>query len=265
MRDPIVDRIARDAGVPDLVDVLADRLAPTDLQSVLIAVARRRADGTSPADVLRRYQEDRFSRPANVSPEALRAVEAIAFEELPAGFERIELSPVCPLGTSAALGGVSQDRILTTTRGTEVMSDPTSVLALECALRRRTDRSRPVRLAASQRVLRTPPVEPPLTQHFHLFVLCSAGRREDEDAFLAEHLRFYERLLDRAARGAVEADPTPRKQTYYSGKAFGITVAGLEVVEGGFVDWTARLLGDRKERLLTSGIGLELLARSAPR
>jgi len=29
------------------------------------------------------------------------------------------------------------------------------------------------------------------------------------------------------------------------------------IVDGGFTDWTARLLGDRKERLLTSGIGSE--------
>jgi hypothetical protein len=32
-------------------------------------------------------------------------------------------------------------------------------------------------------------------------------------------------------------------------------------VEGGFVDWTQTLLGDRKERLLTSAVGLDLLVR----
>ena len=33
-----------------------------------------------------------------------------------------------------------------------------------------------------------------------------------------------------------------------------------EVGDGGFVQWTQHLLGNRKERLLISGIGLDLLA-----
>ncbi len=55
----------------------------------------------------------------------------------------------------------------------------------------------------------------------------------------------------------------PRKPTYYRGATFGVSVAGVEVVEGGFVDWTQTLLSDRKERLVVSGIGIELLARIA--
>jgi hypothetical protein len=31
------------------------------------------------------------------------------------------------------------------------------------------------------------------------------------------------------------------------------------VADGGFTDWTARLLQNRKERLLTSGIGTEFV------
>ena len=34
----------------------------------------------------------------------------------------------------------------------------------------------------------------------------------------------------------------------------------LELVDGGFTDWTQQLLGNRKERLLITGIGLERLA-----
>jgi hypothetical protein len=34
----------------------------------------------------------------------------------------------------------------------------------------------------------------------------------------------------------------------------------VEIGDGGFVDWTAKLLGNRKERLLTSGHGLDRLA-----
>jgi len=34
----------------------------------------------------------------------------------------------------------------------------------------------------------------------------------------------------------------------------------LELGDGGFVDWTAQFLGNRKERLLISGYGLDRLA-----
>jgi hypothetical protein len=34
----------------------------------------------------------------------------------------------------------------------------------------------------------------------------------------------------------------------------------LEVGDGGFVDWTAKLLGNQKERLLISGYGLDRIA-----
>jgi hypothetical protein len=33
-----------------------------------------------------------------------------------------------------------------------------------------------------------------------------------------------------------------------------------EIGDGGLVDWTARLLGNRKERLAISGIGIEAAA-----
>jgi len=38
----------------------------------------------------------------------------------------------------------------------------------------------------------------------------------------------------------------------------------IDLGDGGFTDWAARLLGDRKERLLTSAISLERLADSTP-
>jgi hypothetical protein len=35
-----------------------------------------------------------------------------------------------------------------------------------------------------------------------------------------------------------------------------------EIADGGFVDWTQRLLENKKERLLISGFGLEMLVKS---
>lgn len=261
MNDPIVARIARDAGVPDLVERLADRLAPADLHSLLLAVARRRATRLSPADVLHRYREDRLGRPATISPELIDDVERTALRLLPNHFERLDLSPICPLGTSSVLARVSQDWSVATARGGEVVSDPTTVLALECALRRHRDRSATVRLATSMRVLRAQPTKPPATPHFRLLALCSAGRASEEAALLDEHLGFYVQLLERLEAGPIAVDREPRTRAYYVDGTFGISLGGQEVVEGGYVDWTQILLGDRKERLLISGIGTEFAAR----
>ncbi len=53
---------------------------------------------------------------------------------------------------------------------------------------------------------------------------------------------------------------------YYNGLALRISPEAPDgkryaIIDGGFTDWTARLLSDRKERLLTSGIGSEFVCR----
>lgn len=261
MPDEIVARIERELGIPGLAEALATRLAPTDLRSLLLAVARRRAAASTPAEVLGRYESDPLVRPATADAARLDALTRRALDWLPPSFERVELSPACPLGTSATLGGVSQDWVVATVRGSEIVSDPTAVLALECAIRRRRSRTTPVRLCSVHRVLRAQPVEPPFVQHFRLLALCSAGRVGEEEELLAEQADVLRRFLDGLGAGAVSVDREPRKPAYYDGPTFGLSLAGTEVVEGGFVDWTQRLLGDRKERLLTTGLGVDLLAR----
>ncbi len=179
----IVERIERELGMAGLADLLATRLAPTDLQSLLLEVYRVRSGKRSPADILVSYESDRFARPSTVSPQRLLAWEQTAFSQLPPEFRALELSPVCPLGTSSAIAGVSQDWAVATARNTEVVSDSTNVLALECALRRRKllrgnpKSTEPVHLAASHRLLRAQRFTGPnQVTHFSLFALCSAGR-----------------------------------------------------------------------------------------
>jgi hypothetical protein len=310
----ILKRIERRLGVPDIADLLAERLPATDLQSLLLAVTRRRAAQIQPAELLQRYERDRFVRPSDHAAAAHLALEQRAQQTLPPDFEVLALSPVCPLGTVAAMTSVGQNSVLATTRGSEVVSDPTNVLALECSLRRRAllaatrgSRER-VRLAATHRALRAQVWDDPrLSQHFALLGLCTAGRDEGSFRFeaeaLLEHLRFYLRLLgglgdlglephglhvaftpidgtrDDPLRQAV-AEPLAaefphasialdherdRALSYYTDTCLRVSLESasgeqLELVDGGFTTWTQQLLGNRKERLLISGIGLERLA-----
>src|SRR5258706_1324301 len=133
----IVQRIENETGISGLVALLAERLAPTDLQSLLLEVYRLRSNQRQPADLLSNYESDRFVRPSSLSPVHLLAWEQTVFSSLPAEFQPLTLSPVCPLGTSSVMAGLDQNWAITTARNTEVVSDSTNVLALECAVRRR--------------------------------------------------------------------------------------------------------------------------------
>jgi hypothetical protein len=204
----IIARIERELGVPGLVDLLAQRLNPSDLQSLLIEVYRQRAQQQDPAAVLSAYSGSRFTRPSTVPPQRLNAWDAAAFASLPADFEAIALAPVAPLGTSSAIALSDQNRVLATTRNSEVLSDSTNVLALECAQRRqallRENPKSPqaVHLAASHRLLRTQFYgENPLSvAHFSAFALCSAGRSQGGLRFELAALRLHFSVYIRALR-----------------------------------------------------------------
>ena len=195
--DDILRRIEREAGVPELVSVLAERLSPADLTSLLLEVYRRRAAARAPRDLLADHTANRFCRPSVVDARALAEWDRVAFAALPRDFDVVELSPLAPLGACSVVASVSQHKVVSTARGVEVMSDGSNVLALECALRRRAVRrgrdDAPVKVAASARVVRAQQFEGARSfAHFRLLHLCSAGRDVGASRFvidaLAEHV-----------------------------------------------------------------------------
>ncbi|HKW49906.1 MAG TPA: hypothetical protein VJN70_20780 [Gemmatimonadaceae bacterium] len=307
----ITDRIERELGIPGLASSLAERLDPSDLQSLLLDVYRRLVTRRPTPSLLSEYDSNRFVHPSAIRPAEYLEWDRLALSLLPSEFEAVELSPVCPLGASSAMAGLGQDWALSTIRNTEVVSDSTNVLSLEAASRRRELKrvgarsSAPVHLAASHRLLRTVRYrDPRLRSHFKVFSLCSAGRDLGNFQFemetLSLHVKFYlsairahvgetmplrvlitplesasvlssaiDRLLDRLRNAfpGVSAEPNPDRtagRAYYRSVCFwihGADAAGdvIQLVDGGCVDWTQRLLSDRKERLLVSGIGTDRL------
>src|SRR5690606_31042236 len=123
-----------------------------------------------------------------------------------AGFEAVELSPLAPLGVCSAIAPTSQNRTVSTTRGTEVVSDPTNVLALERPRRLQTNPAQAVRLATSHRCVRAQavPPGPGFAAHFRIFCLASAGREEQQHNFVVDamlkHIRVHVAALDRLER-----------------------------------------------------------------
>lgn len=204
--DKHLERIEREAGIPGLASLLAEKLGPTDLQSLLLEVYRQRSRRRTPADVLSDYETNRFVKPSTSSPQRLLELEQLFLSELPSGVAAMELSPVCPLGTVSAVASVDQNWAVATARNTEVISDTTNVLALECALRRREILRRQPKspeaahLAASHRFLRPQFYgSSELLPHFRMFSLCSGGRDRGNLRFefdnLALHMGFYVGVL----------------------------------------------------------------------
>jgi hypothetical protein len=294
------ERVVEAAGGTDAVDRLVG-LPGADLTTLLLEVTRRRAARLTPADVLRRFTSDRFTAPAALPFDRLRATEDRLISLLPQGFELVTLAPVVPLGTHSVVGLVHQNQVLATIRGTEVAADATNGLALLAAARRQaalaSRSAEVVHLAAPQRVVRAQQVRGAgRFAHFGLLGLASAGRDTGDLAFERQHVATHARYVMSVAvalTGAGElrltvADPhlapvgaavrsalaalrdvtvvdDPDRVAghgYYTGlcfKAFAVTTEGQrhEIGDGGLLDWTARLLGNRKERLATSGIGID--------
>jgi hypothetical protein len=110
-------------------------------------------------------------------------LDRLAFSLASPTFQPIELAPVCSLGATSVIASVDQNSTVPTIRNTELVSDSTNVMALECTLRRRAllkskDKTRqPVRLCASHRVVRAQNYNrPDLVAHFRLFALSRRHR-----------------------------------------------------------------------------------------
>lgn len=304
--NPALRRVLGRPGGPELLELLTEGMSGGDLTTLLLEVFQRRADRISPAEVMRRYRSDRFVAPAPTSFTALRRAEDALVSALPDGFEVLMLAPVLPLAAHSAVATVDPRKVIATVRGSEVAADPTNALALEASARRSLAlaadprSSVPVRLAASQRVVRAQHFEGPgMLAHFQIFGLVTAGRDTGNRSFeyhqLAEHLRFAVRALaaggaqqtqirltcledasspitericdDLAPLPGVSVLQDPDRTTgrgYYTGMCFKIYTAvdgrQVEVGDGGFVDWSRLLTGNRKERLLISGFGVDRLA-----
>lgn len=193
MESPVIRRVCRDVGVPDLLERLSQRASPSDLHALLLELARLRAASRKPADLLAQYARDRTVGAGRVDARALGRLIVSAFEAAP-DYEALELAPVEPAGSNSVLAGVDQNNVLATVRATEVVADPTVALALEAAARRRGG-SRVTRMCAAHRVLRQQAFEPPALQHFVIFALVTRARsrsdhRAEVDA-MAEHVRAH--------------------------------------------------------------------------
>jgi hypothetical protein len=280
-------------------EALAEGLSASEVWSLLLGVLARRAERRSPPDLLRQWEQDRFVQPTFIDQRTLNALDGhlLAAAE---GFEAIELSPLAPLGSCSAVGLASQNKTVSTARGTEVVSDPTNAMALECARRLRRDPGQVVRHATCHRCVRAQaiPKRPVHAAHFRIFCLATAGRERKDHDFtveaLAEQIAIHLAALDRlGSHGYAISDirvkvlSSPARagladritatvhnasvsreafdHPYYDGLRFMINARGprgddLFLIDGGAFDWLGRLTSNRRLAFVASGMGSQLVA-----
>ena len=277
---------------------LAKGLAASELWSLLLGVAEQRAAQRSAALVLQQWEKDRFVCPAYVDQRTLNQLDSHLLAAASA-FEALELSPLAPLGSCSAIALASQNKIVSTVRGTEVVSDPTNLLALESARRLRNN-GQTVKLTTNHRCVRAQAV-PKLAgfaAHFRLFCITSAGHERKDQAFLfeslTEHIQthigalnrleqhgyaFPDRILKILATperkglgeriaGGVNGTPVVFEKLahdYYDGLRFMISaraVSGehMPLIDGGAFDWLRKLASNNKLVFVASALGSQLAA-----
>jgi len=278
---------------------LAQGMPASEVWSLLLNVIERRAMGRTPATLLQQWETDRFVVPAPIDQRTFVDLDSHLLAAAQ-GFEALELSPLAPLAACSGVALTSQNRTVSTVRGTEVVSDPTNVLALESARRLRRNSRQVVRLATCHRCVRAQPFPkvPGFAAHFRIFCMTTAGRESKDRAFLVaslvEHIQTHLSALDRLEKhgyhfrerrlhilatpeneaigsriaGAVSNVPVstgPLKHGYYGGLRFRIDVGGtaneaIPLIDGGAFDWLHKLTSNQKLSFVASGMGAQLAA-----
>ncbi|MDY6944919.1 MAG: hypothetical protein SXG53_04300 [Pseudomonadota bacterium] len=282
-----------------LSDALSQGVAATQLWSLLLSVFERRAAQRTPASVRRQWETDRFAQPCAIGQRTLNELDSHLLAAA-AAFEALELSPLAPLATCSAVALTSQNRVVSTARGTEVVSDPTNVLALECAKRLRAAPHAVVKLTTSHRCVRAQAAldRPGFAAHFRIFCLASASHEQKDHAFvtaaLTEHIRTHIAALDRleqhgysfpdrrlrllatpqrlhlarriaAGIPEIPAAFEPLEHNYYDGLRFVLDVGtpdgnAIALIDGGAFDWLRQLTANNRMVLVASGLGSQLAA-----
>ena len=220
----LLDRFRKKTSIEDIISA---NLQPADLQLLLSSMYLNLVGRISPSDLLKRYSESRFVQTCAVPQKELIELDTLCYENLPPQFESVEFSAVAPLGTNSILSRISQNVVMSGVRNVEVVADPTTIIALECALRRKSGSKTPNHLATSMRCLRLQPFEKEtgFTPHFRIFALGSSGRRPKMAVLdvMGSHLDTVLRIANQLNR---KVNSVAKTEVYISDIAFTERVIG---------------------------------------
>jgi hypothetical protein len=197
----MLNRVLTKIGDDDLLDKLAG-LQPSDVQSLLLKVFGRLSGKISSSGLMQDYRQNRFVKPAGLDTLSYLKleVELLTLAEQK-GFQPVLLSPAGLFGSCSAMAAVSQNKVLSALRGTEILADPTNMLALHVAdmllSREWSNADEGIHLCAASRVARAQGIaKPGLFAHFGIYGMVSSGRDSGsyrcENNMLEKHIAFYD-------------------------------------------------------------------------
>lgn len=300
----ITKRILEKIGRPGLLEQLSG-LSQSDLNSLFLEISKAQTNKLTPTDILKRYRSNRFVVPNVLDPVSFYQLEVDITRKAKAeGIEPVLLSPVAPLGSCSAFGCVNQNNVVSATRGCEVLSDTSNMLAIYLADkigRGDIDNKNGVHVCSIDRVTRAQAFKGAgFFAHFGVFCIVSSGKDTGsytcEVDLLTKQLAFYRKFFKAGfdadmpivlrKRGgytdtdgffermlhlmqlqlpdvSITTDESNVDNNYYKGINFKMYMhtetETIEVGDGGFTDWTQKMLGNKKERCLISGLGLDRL------
>jgi len=303
--DTIINRILEQTGDMELLNKLV-ALPKSDLNSLLLRANQIHANDTGPVDIVKAFNTNRFSTPSEIDPVKYHAFETELLSLAQKNnIKAVLLSPAAPLASCSAFGCVDQNNVVSATRGVEILSDPTNMLAIIIANKLKNKEvcnKTPLHYCATARVLRAQqfPNSKKYTSHFGVFCIVSSGKDSGsyacEKNLLVNQLSYYKQLLLekynakltitlRKRSGYIDnggffdsmtqlfANELPdipisfdldhEDNNYYKGVNFQLFMENenesIEIGDGGFVDWMQKMTGNKKERCLISGIGIDRL------
>lgn len=124
--------------------------------STMLDIFGHRSNNVSPSALLKNYKsKHNLYEPSKLDPRVYNEINNVFFDTVSGDFECIELSPICPFGLNTSLTNTNQNNVLSSVRNSEVISDSSISMALECAYRIKELNTSPINLASSTRLLRT--------------------------------------------------------------------------------------------------------------
>ena len=200
----ITDRILTRLGDNELINKLSV-LSKSDLNSLLLNIYKLQAQNTTPIEMLKMFQTNRFTVPSELDPVAYHVLETefLALAQCQ-NIKTVLLSPAAPFASSSVFGCVDQNNVVSAARGVEILSDPTNMLAIIIAdqlKNKKTDNKNYLHYCATARVLRAQvfPKAEGYYSHFGIFCIVSSGKDSGsyncEMELLSKQLVYYKQIL----------------------------------------------------------------------
>jgi len=260
----MIDRILGQAGDMELVQTLSS-MPKSDFNSLMLRVYQEQARNTTPKDMLKAFQTNRFSVPSEIDPAAYHAFEAeLLSAAQKMGMKAVLLSPCAPFASCSVFGCVDQNNVVSAARGTEILPDPTNMLAIIIAERlktKKTDDNSPLHCCTTARVLRAQvfPAAKGYYSHFGIFCVVSSGRDSGsygcEKSLFVAHLNYYKALLTEKYSAGLSI-VLRKRRGYADGDGFIASMA--ELVHGALPDVPVSFDLDHEDNNYYKGINFKL-------